>query len=47
MTHFHLVVVQRRLRNKQKSLMHVKSCCSANLSPLLFAVLVAVTVVVA
>ena len=26
--------------------MHVKSCCSANLSPLLFAVLVAVAVAV-
>ena len=47
MTHFHLVVVQRRLRNKQKSVIHVQSCCSANLSPLLFAVLVAVAVAVA
>ena len=47
MTHFHFVVVQRRLRNEQKRVVHVKSCCSANLSPLLFAVLVAVAVVVA
>ena len=29
--HFHVVVVQRRLRNVQKSVMHVQSCCSANL----------------
>ena len=35
---FHVVVVQRRLRNVPKSVMHVQSCC--------FAVLVAVTVVV-
>ena len=34
--HFiHVVVVQRRLRNVQKSLMHVQSCCFANLNPLL------------
>ena len=39
------VVVQRRLRNEQKSVMHVQSCCFANLSPLLFAILVAVAVV--
>ena len=25
--HFHVVVVQRRLRNVQKSVMHVQSCC--------------------
>ena len=47
MKHCHFVVVQRRLRNKQKSVMHVQSCCFANLSPLLFAILVAVAVVVA
>ena len=29
--HFHVVAVQRRLRNVQKSVMHVQSCCSANL----------------
>ena len=34
--HFHVVVVQRRLRNVQKSVMHVQSCCSANLNLLLF-----------
>ena len=45
--HYHVVVVQRRLRNVQKSVMHVQSCCFANRNPLLFAVLVAVTVVVA
>ena len=28
--HFHLVVGQRRLRNVQKSVMHVQSCCFAN-----------------
>ena len=36
---FHVVAVQRRLRNVQNSVMHVQSCC--------FAVLVAVAVVVA
>ena len=30
--HFHVVVVQRRLRNVQKSVMHVQSCCFANLN---------------
>ena len=29
--HFHVVVIQRRQRNVQKSVMHVQSCCSANL----------------
>ena len=37
---FHVTVLQRRLRNVQKSEMHVQSFC-------FFAVLVAVTVVVA
>ena len=37
---FHVTVLQRRLRNVQKSEMHVQSCC-------FFVVLVAVTVVVA
>ena len=46
--HFHVVVVQRLLRNVQKSVMHVPSCCFANLNLFFhFAVLVAVTVVVA
>ena len=34
--HFHVVVVQRRLRNVQKRLMHVWSCCFANINLLLF-----------
>ena len=34
--HFHVVVVQRRLRNVQKSVMHVQSCCFANINLLLF-----------
>ena len=35
--HFHVVVVQRRLRNVPKSVMHaVQSCCSANIHLLLF-----------
>ena len=34
--HFHVVVLQRRLRNVQKSGMHVQSCCVANLNQLLF-----------
>ena len=50
MRHFHVVVVQRRVRNVQKSVMHVQSRCFVNLNQLLFfffAVLVAVAVVVA
>ena len=31
-----MAVVQGRLRNVQKSVMHVKSCCFANLNLLLF-----------
>ena len=42
---FHVVVVQRRQGNVQKSVMHVQSCCFANLNVLV--VLVDVTVVVA
>ena len=34
--HFHVVVVQRRLRNVQKRVMHVQSCYFANLNLLLF-----------
>ena len=34
--HFHVVVVQRRQRNVQKSVMHVQSCCFVNLNLLLF-----------
>ena len=34
--HFHVVVVRWRERNVQKSLMHEKSCCFANLNLLLF-----------
>jgi len=30
--HFHVVVMQRRQRNVQKSVMHVQSCCFANLN---------------
>ena len=33
---FHVAVVQRRLRHVQKSVMHVQSCCFANISLLLF-----------
>jgi len=43
-THFHVVhvVVQRRLRNVQKSVMHVQRCCSAHLKTYcFFAVVVA------
>ena len=42
---FHVVVVQRRQGNVLKSVLHVQSCCFANLR--VFAVLVAVGVVVA
>ena len=34
--HYHVVVVQRRLKNVQKSVMHVQSCCFADLNQLLF-----------
>ena len=34
--HFHVVVVQRRQRNVSKSVIHVQSCCFANLNLLLF-----------
>ena len=34
--HFHVVVVQRRKRNVQRSVMHVQSCCFACLNLLLF-----------
>ena len=46
---FHVAVVQPRLRNVQKSVMHVQSCCFANKPVVLFAVLftVAVAIVVA
>ena len=47
---FHVIVVQWRQRNVQKSVMHVQSCCFANLNLHMYcfsAVLVAVTVVVA
>ena len=30
--HFYVVVVQRQQRNVQKSVMHVQSCCFANLN---------------
>ena len=34
--HFHVAVVKLRQRNVQKSVMHVQSCCFANLNLLLF-----------
>ena len=34
--YFHVVVVQWRQRNVQKSVMHVQSCCVANLNQLFF-----------
>ena len=43
---FHVVVVQGRPRNVQKSVMHVQSCYFANLNPLLFDAAVTVAVVV-
>ena len=45
---FQVADLQRRLRNVQKSVMHVQSCCFAHINRLFFfAVLVAVAVVVA
>ena len=35
-SNFHVAVVQRRQRNVEKSLMHVQSCCFANIYLLLF-----------
>ena len=43
--HFHVVVVQKRERNVQKSVMHVRSCCFANKTNCFFDVLVVVRVV--
>ena len=34
--HFHVAVVQRRLRNVQKTVMHVQNCCFADINLLLF-----------
>ena len=34
--HYHVVIVQRRLRNVNKSVMHVQSCYFANLNLLGF-----------
>ena len=34
--HFHVVVVQKRERNLQKSVMHVQSCCFAYIKPIVF-----------
>ena len=42
--HFHVVVMQRRQRNVQKSVMHVQSCCFIFLNFCFFAVLVSVVV---
>ena len=42
--HFHVVVVQWRQRNVQKSVIHVQSCCFANPAYGIFAVPVAVVV---
>ena len=33
---FHVAVVQQRLRNVQKSVMHVQSCSFANLNTVIF-----------
>ena len=45
--HFHVVVMQRRLRNVQKTMIHVQGCCFANQTYCFFAVHVAVAVVFA
>ena len=37
---FHVLVVQRQERNVQKMVMHVQSCCFADLNLLLFCLLV-------
>ena len=38
--------VQRQPRNVQKSIMHVQGCCFADMDLFLFAVLVAVAVII-
>ena len=43
--HFHVVVVQKRERNIQKSVMHVQSCCFAYQTYCFYDVLVTVRVV--
>ena len=43
---FHVVVVQKRQRSVQKSVMHLQNCCFANLILLLFEAAVAVAVAV-
>ena len=43
--YFHVVVVQKRERNRQKSVMHVRSCCFGYNTHCFFDVLVAVRVV--
>ena len=43
---FHVAVVQRRLRNVQKSVMHVQICCFANRNLFFFAVFLAIAVAV-
>ena len=45
--YFHVVVVQRRQRKVQKSVMHVQCCCFVNLNMLFLAVLLDVAVIVA
>ena len=39
---FHVVVVQKRQRNVQKSVMHLQSCCFALLNLFFFYVLVTI-----
>ena len=34
--HFHVEIAQRRLRNVQKSVMHVRSCCFVQSKPIVF-----------
>ena len=40
-------VMQRQQRNVQKSVMHMQSCCFANLNLLFFAILINIAVVIA
>ena len=43
---FHVAVVQPRLRNVQKRVMHVQSCCFTNINYCFFAFLIAVSIFV-
>ena len=44
---FHVIVIQWRQKNVQKSVMHIQSCCFANLTYSFFDVFIAVAIIIA